>query len=242
VGVPELLQALINAVRVLEKPVEVLEILNPIINAEELTGKFIILDVLARDVDGQQYNLEMQVRGFPLWGSRSCYYLARLLSQQLESGHEYGLLKPVIGIHLLDFDLFTTEQKQEQAVWRFEMRDAIQPHIRLSADLQLHLIELRKADRLGLIQDDLREWVTFFRHWNEEQTMANLHSEPVKKAYESLKNMSADTETRRLAFVRERALHDEATVRMIERKEGLEEGKVIGLEVGKVIGKEIGRE
>ncbi|MGI9212346.1 MAG: hypothetical protein ACR2HF_07710 [Methylococcaceae bacterium] len=36
--------------------------------------------------------------------------------------------------------------------------------------------------------------------------------------------MSADAETRRLALLRERALHDEATVRMIERKEGREEG------------------
>jgi predicted transposase/invertase (TIGR01784 family) len=114
----------------------------------------------------------MQVRRFPAWGSRSCFYLSRLLSEQLHSGNDYTLLKPVIGIHLLDFDLFTAEAEKKQAVWCFEMRDALQPSVRLSRDLQLNLIELPKADRLGLNTEALRAWVNFFEHWNEEKTMA----------------------------------------------------------------------
>jgi predicted transposase/invertase (TIGR01784 family) len=45
-----------------EPAVEVIEILNPRIDPEELQGKFIILDVLARDRAGHLYNIEMQVR------------------------------------------------------------------------------------------------------------------------------------------------------------------------------------
>jgi len=48
------LSALINAVRGDEPPLEVIEILNPTIDATELNGKFIVLDVLARDVTGRR--------------------------------------------------------------------------------------------------------------------------------------------------------------------------------------------
>ena len=182
--------------------------------------------MLARDLEGQQFDVEMQVRRFPAWGSRSCFYLSRLPSEQLRSGNDYTLLKPVIGIHLLDFDLFTAKTEEKQAVWCFEMRDALQPSVRLSRDLQLNLIELPKADRLGLNTEALRAWVSFFEHWNEEETMAAIQYEPVQRAMESLKHLSAEAETRRLAFVRERALRDEVAIRRMEREEGKVEGRV----------------
>ena len=59
---PHLLAELINAVRADEPPLTVVEILNPDITPEDLTGKQIILDLLARDPEGKLYNVEMQVR------------------------------------------------------------------------------------------------------------------------------------------------------------------------------------
>ena len=56
VEAPELLAALINAVRSTEAPIDVIEILNPRIEPEELHGKFIVLDVLAQDGEGRRYN------------------------------------------------------------------------------------------------------------------------------------------------------------------------------------------
>ena len=103
---PDLLAALISAVRSGEPAVEVLEVLNPRILPEELTGKTIELDVLARDTSGRLFNVEVQVQRFPRWGARSAYYLSRLLSTQIASGQEYARLNPVVGVHLLDFDLF----------------------------------------------------------------------------------------------------------------------------------------
>ncbi|MEY4195892.1 MAG: hypothetical protein RLZZ226_2260 [Pseudomonadota bacterium] len=62
IRVPELLPALINAVRIGEQPVEILEIINPHIDPSELTGKYIILDVLARDLEGQSITQGQSVR------------------------------------------------------------------------------------------------------------------------------------------------------------------------------------
>lgn len=83
---PDLLADLINAVRSDEPPIVELRVLNPQIAPEELTGKFIVLDILARDLTGQLFNIEMQTRNHAGWPSRSLYYLARNLGRQLQSG------------------------------------------------------------------------------------------------------------------------------------------------------------
>lgn len=68
--------------------------------------------------------------------------------------------------------------------------------------------------------------------------MANITYEPVQDALERLKVLSADEETRRLAFVRERAQHDEASLlkdaKEEGREEGLEEGEQIGYQKAQV--------
>jgi hypothetical protein len=56
-GAPHLLAELINAVRADEPPLTVVEILNPDITPEDLSGKQIVLDVLARDPGGKLYDV-----------------------------------------------------------------------------------------------------------------------------------------------------------------------------------------
>ena len=58
VEAPELLVALINDLRPDLPDLTSVEILNPNIEPGDLTGKYIILDVLARDADGHCYNVE----------------------------------------------------------------------------------------------------------------------------------------------------------------------------------------
>ena len=67
---PELLVALINDLRPDVPEILSVEILNPGIQPEELSGKYIILDVLARDAAGICYNVEIQVRRYDAWGRR----------------------------------------------------------------------------------------------------------------------------------------------------------------------------
>ncbi len=92
------------------------------------------------------------------------------------------------------------------------MRDSVLPEVKLGDELQLNIIELRKADRLHVCSESLQVLITFFEHWQEEHIMANIDYEPVQQAMEKLKQLSADEETRRMAFVREKALRDEASL------------------------------
>ena len=228
-GAPELLVHLINDLRPDLPDIAAVEVLNPTIEPDELTGKYIVLDVLARDGEGHCYNIEVQVRRYGAWHQRGLFYLARTLGQQLGSGEDYGELRASVGIHLLDFDLFTeNEAQREQAVWRFEMRDECQPEVSLGNILQMNLIELNKADRLGLPMGGLHAWVTFFKHGREERIMAKVTHEPTRRALERLREISADEEAQRLAFVRERALRDEVSLLSEARREGREEGREEG--------------
>ncbi len=58
--------------------------------------------------------------------------------------------------------------------------------------------------------------------------MAKVTHEPVKEAMSRLRVLSADEEARRLAFVRERALHDETSLINDAVRRGREEGMLAG--------------
>ena len=52
------------------------------IEPEDVKGKFIVHDILTKDLQGQLYNIEMQVHRYDVWSARSTYYLARTLSSR----------------------------------------------------------------------------------------------------------------------------------------------------------------
>ena len=217
------------------------DIRNSGIDGEERGDKAVVLDILATDERGRLYNVEMQIRQLPAWSARSLYYLAKLLSQELKAGQDYSEAKPVIAIHLIDFELFNADDAQRgQAHWRFEFRDRRQPAVCLGDQLELHLIELPKADRLGLAaqqEADLAAWVSFLKHWQDEGHMSTLNSPAVEEAMQELKRISADEDERYRALARERALSDAVTDRNAARREGLEEGRQEGRQEGKREGK-----
>ena len=100
---------------------------------------------------GRLFNVEVQVQRFPRWSARSAFYLSRLLASQIDAGQAYLELKPVVGVHLLDFELF---DDHPSALWHFEMRDRHDPSVRLGDELSLHVVELRKADRAWRVRRD----------------------------------------------------------------------------------------
>jgi predicted transposase/invertase (TIGR01784 family) len=235
-----LLSDLINAVRIGEPPITVISVLNPHIAAAELKGKYIELDILAKDHDGNLFNVEMQMSRRERWSARSMVYLSKTLGTQLKAGVDYAKLKPVIGIHLLVYDLFP---EQEQACWCFEMRDRANPAVSLGSELQLYVVELSKADQLARRGNQsgrpavdlsaLSAWVKYFQHWKEPRIMNQIAHPPVRQAMRKLKVLSADDETRRLAEVRERALMIQRTEINAAEKRGEARGEARGKALGK---------
>jgi predicted transposase/invertase (TIGR01784 family) len=104
----------------------------------------------------------------------------------------------------------------------------------LTTSLQLHLIELPKADRLrqalseGTQPAVLADWIAYFEHWQEDTIMNAITHEPIRQALRQLHDLSADEEAQRMAFVRERALRDEKSELQAARQEGRQEGQQQG--------------
>ncbi|MCK7582336.1 MAG: Rpn family recombination-promoting nuclease/putative transposase [Chromatiales bacterium] len=218
--------ALINDLRPDLPPIEGVEILNPGINAEELRGKYIILDVLARDAQGHGYNIEIQVRRYGAWRQRGLYYLARMLGQQLGQGEDYGTLRAAIGSSpagLRSVHRHARATRSGAVALRDARRAPAVDHAGEPATVEPDRTE--ESDRLKQKAGPLAGWVTFFEHWREEQTMATIEHAPIREALNRVRQLSADDEARRLAFVRERALHDEISLLKEAREEGQEEAK-----------------
>ena len=219
-----LLCDLINAVRTGQPPIASLEILNPDIAPEALQGKAIVLDILARDVRGRRFNIEMQIRRVPGITRRGVFYLARVMAGQLQVGEDYSTMEPVIGVHLLDFTLF--DDWPDVACWTFELRDRHRPQVAFpDSSLELNLVELPKADRLGENETGaLAEWVRFFKHALEPDIMRRINHPPVRGAMSLLRKISDDELNQLNAFARERALMDQRSFENAARAEGREEG------------------
>ncbi len=220
---------LINSVLRLSDDRQILtaEVKNPDIFPDEIKQKYIILDIHAADESGCQYDIEMQVRKYDFYSKRAFYYLSRLYSGQLESGEDFGELKPVIGIHFLDYYEFP---EHEDFRFCFELRDFRYPELRLTDDIALYIFELRKFEKkrkAGLISgDDVSDWLYFFKHAYEEgdKAMRTHYKNPaIHKAFNILETLSADDQVRRLAEIRERALKNEISELAAARREGRKE-------------------
>jgi predicted transposase/invertase (TIGR01784 family) len=80
-----ILTDLLNSVLGLPKDrrIRSVEVKNPIVLPEEITQKYIVLDILATDESGQSYEIEMQVRRYESYPKRALYYLSRIYAGQL---------------------------------------------------------------------------------------------------------------------------------------------------------------
>ncbi len=231
----EVLCDLVNAV--LDFPehqhIQSIQVKNPTILPGELAEKLIILDLQAIDEHDRSYDIEMQVRKYAFYPERSLYYLCRMYASQLETGESYASLKPVIGIHFLDYTVFP---EYSDLHWQFEFRDGRHPELCLSKDMALHFFELPKVEKSGNAGEKMQEWLHFFNHAHEEDDdMVNTqyHTPAIQKAFTILKRLSADEETLQLAELREKALKTELAEIAAARKEG----EQIGMNKGKFVGK-----
>jgi len=65
--------------------------------------------------------------------------------------------------------LFT--DRPERAAWHFTLRDRELGELELGDTLQIHLIELRKAERLGRLSPALSAWIACLLHNLDEAAM-----------------------------------------------------------------------
>lgn len=228
----------LNAVLECSPPIEHVEILNPILAAETDGDKLAILDVLAIDEAGRQFNIEMQTSlpaGLP---QRLAYYASSLYVGQLGEGEPYTALRPAINICVLERPLLTSTQELHSD---FRLR-SLRGHV-FTNDLQIHLVELSKSvareDNIDQVSA-LERWSYFLSHadlYTAEDLRALLPETPFREAIGVLEMIARNPEQRLAYDARLKYLRDEAARMEFARSEGRQEGERLGLEKGVMIGK-----
>jgi predicted transposase/invertase (TIGR01784 family) len=151
-GSPEsgpILTGLINAVQKDSgfPEVESVEIENPFNDKTYQDDKLSIIDVRARAVSGEWYNIEVQLQSQYNFPERSLYYWANAYARQLTEGKEYKNLNKVISINFVNFVLLDENIPFHSC---FLIREKDYPECVLTEDLIIHYLEIPKMEEMGL--------------------------------------------------------------------------------------------
>jgi len=140
--------------------VEILE--NKNFMAEIMGGKSCVLDVRAQLQNGAMVNIEVQLSNQYNMDRRSLYYLSKVYTSRLQSGHDYIELPNVIAINIVDFDFPHTKNYHSCFhLWEDTERDII-----LTDALEVHFINMVKYKKQMMakqfLEDPLCRWLAWF--------------------------------------------------------------------------------
>lgn len=123
----------------------------------------------------------------------------------LAEGEKYGMLRSVVGVHILDFSLFKEAEDRERVQWRFGMLTHHEPRRELDTQIELNFFELPKLqDRLRLetTMKPLYDWIVFLSDVNNGAAMERISHPQAKVAFEILKSLSATAQERKMPMLR----------------------------------------
>ena len=233
----------LNAVLNLPRPITWVEILNPIQGQDRSEDKLIMLDVLAADLDGRRFNIEMQTTVPMDLRKRLTYYNCINYIRQLSAGEPYYELRPAISICVLDHVLFPNiEEFHLSFRVRCDQRDLV-----FSDDLVFHTLELPKYEPGSHNVKEvvpLEKWLYFLKqaeYLEADELAEQLVDDEFREATGVLEMISKSPEDRQFYEARMKYLHDEEARLIAAREKGREEGREKGREVGREEGSLAGR-
>ena len=188
-----------------------------------------ILDVRVLLNNSTQIDIEIQVSPFLLWPERSLFYLAKMFTDQIEKGEGYEKLEKCVHVGILDFILFGEDKEYYSC---FHIREDVRNCL-YTDKLEVHILELPKLKKHDYPETELLNWAKFMNAERQEEFEEMAEKDQyIEKAYEVLKNISADQEKRLEYEAREKALRDHDYLMKSNWEAGLEAGKKIGINKG----------
>ena len=188
-----------------------------------------ILDVRVLLNNSTQIDIEIQVSPFLLWPERSLFYLAKMFTDQIEKGEGYEKLEKCVHVGILDFILFGEDKEYYSC---FHIREDVRNCL-YTDKLEVHILELPKLKKHDYPETELLNWAKFMNAERQEEFEEMAEKDQyIEKAYEALKNISADEEKRLEYEAREKALRDHDYLMKSNWEAGLEAGKKAGEKIG----------
>lgn len=123
----------------------------------------------------------------------------------MESGEEYIDIPQSISIWITNYNVFEEGPFHERARLRRDYENIL-----LTERLEFHYIQLPKfREKCKRISSKLDQWLTFIINENVEAINMG-DNENIKNAEKELEYLTGDEETRRLAYLREKATKENA--------------------------------
>ena len=185
--------------------IQKIQIKNPEIvpfTKEEKRG---LLDIKVKLDNGTIIDIEMQMKNEKNTEERSTMYLGKMISEQLQSGEEYNLLKKSIVIFITNYNFLKRNSYHNVGKMKFD--DAIKEeyvdvgYVKedeiASKYLEIHYIELPKfVKRNPEKYTKLDQWMCLFTQNREGIEMAEKENKEIKRAVRALDFISADEKER----------------------------------------------
>ncbi|MDD9265786.1 Rpn family recombination-promoting nuclease/putative transposase [Paenibacillus sp. GCM10023248] len=198
-------------------------LMNPYTDKDSPQDKQSIFDIQAKTAEGKLINIEMQLFNRYDNEKRTLYYWSKQYASQLEEGQPYKNLKKCVTINILNFSILPSDRYHNV----FHLRED-RSGISLTDDLEIHFLELSKlSHNQTTASGGLLSWLLFLKSDNTDNWEVLKMQEPeLGKAMTVLEFLSQDEDARRIYELRQKALHDEASLREGAREEGERKGKL----------------
>ena len=160
----------------------------------------------------------------------------------MQIGEKYEELKKTISIAILDYNLEKL-RKTEEAHTIWHIREDNAPELKLTDDLEIHIIELPKVRemRKNGKENAVIDWMLFLDDPNNEEVSEIVKSKKeIDEAMKKLEEITSDEEMMRIIELRKKAIWDENQRRYVAEKEATEakiRGRAEGLEEGRAEGR-----
>jgi predicted transposase/invertase (TIGR01784 family) len=214
-----------------------LEIIDPY-NVPKLKGmKDSFVDVKAILTDKTTVIIEMQVLNHEGFEKRVLYNAAKNYSVQLDKGEQYHLLKPVIALSIVNFEMFNDNDDLINAFQLMNKKHFTTYH----NDIELIFVELKKFTKIQEecegIQDD---WIFFLKNAGDLALIPKDLPEPVQSAYEISNEAGMSKEELEMQYKHKEWISVQISALSLAEKKGKTEGEAIGEARGKAEGEAIG--
>jgi len=185
--------------------------------------KMVVIDVKLYTKTRKIIHIEIQLRVTPEYlQKRVILYDAKLITEQLQSGDDYDLIKKVISIIITDENFIPASPAYYHCFTLYDPKAQVE----FSDILEVHTLELRKLPEYA-DGTELYDWGKFIAaETKEELTMIAERNPVVEKAVVKLLELSADERARDLFERREKARRDMAARDKWVRQEGIQERNI----------------
>ena len=197
-----------------------------------------ILDIRATDSRGWVFNIEMQVSVVADLMQRLTYYACDQYADQLRSGNDYDLLRPVFTICVVEKKIWSSGSKVHHA---FRLADLDSGRI-LRNSIEIHTLELgwyNQTESDLATASDLERWLFWLLYAEkyDSETLRSLFPEPpFVQATATIDRIARVTEDKNMYDAREKRLRDQRWLINSSVRQGREEGLEEGLDLGKLLG------